>query len=109
MVSFENIENEKFLYDTVLEIEKYKITMPEELYAKIDTFITENIVSIAEEPNFWQELHKSEFGEINQEGCFEINSEESLDAICVLFMKKIFELNQKVDAFAFKELRPYLI
>lgn len=108
VVSSENIEDNDYLCDKMHEIEKYKITMPEELYAKIDAFIMKNIAPIAE-PDFWQELQKPEYGETNQKGCFEVNSEESLKSICGLFMKRVFELNQIVDSFAEKELRPYLI
>lgn len=90
-------DSEKILADLRFEIDCRKIALPTDLYKKIDTFITDELEPI---------VYDSEtvFAE-----AYSIDTKEDSSKMFACFFTVLFEKEKKWDAFAEKELKPYLI
>lgn len=109
-VNPEHIEDEDFICSAFSKIEGYKIVLPTDIYNQMNNFIRENLYPITDDPDFFSSTHLPEFGAFDEEkGSFVVNSEESLKKIMVNFFQLSIDLERKIDGFAMKHLRPYLI
>ena len=72
--------------------------MPLEIQPDIEVFITEHIHPIVYDDNYFDFLHKKEFGSFKN-GSFNINSEKSLDRMIVLLNKKAIDLENIINNF----------
>lgn len=109
-VNPEHIEDEDFIGSAFSKIEGYKIALPTDIYSHIDNFIRENLYPIVDDPDFFSSTTLPEYGSFDEEsGSFVVNSEESLKKIMISFFQISIDMERKVDDFAMKHLRPYLI
>lgn len=108
-VSFEHIEDFEFVNSSFESINRFKIALPSEIYAKIDEFVTQTLHPIIDDPNFFSSTIAPEFGEKNAAGVFVINSEDSCNNIIEAFLKITIDLEHRLYVFAEQELQPYLI
>lgn len=76
-VNFENIEDKNFIVKTLEDISTISRTLPLEIRSDIEEFITKHIHPIVYDDNYFDFLHKKEFGSFKN-GSFNINSEKSL-------------------------------
>lgn len=106
----DNIENTEFIYSVFRKIERYKVTIPMEIYNNINNFVEETLYPIVDDPDFFSSTTLPEYGSFDEErGSFVVNSEESLKKIMISFFQISIDMERKVDDFAMKHLRPYLI
>lgn len=92
------------------EVEKHSILVPDELYTKISDFMDNNLAPIIyEREKTYAACYTDEIGHYNDKGIWEVESEEALKKMCMNFMLKNIEIENALDEFAQKELKPYLI
>lgn len=108
-VNFEHIEDSEFILSTFEQINLYKIALPPELSKHIEYFVEKTLHPIVDDREFFSTTRKPEYGEYNEDGYFEINSERSLELIMCEMLKICIDLEHKVDSFAEKYLTPYLL
>lgn len=99
-VCFENIENRELICNKLNEIRGYRSHMSTELYSNLEQFVQEVIRPIVFDADYFSFLRKDEYGAVDEEGHFVINSENSLECMIFLMYHHTLELNQKVDEFA---------
>mgnify|MGYP000264727052 FL=1 len=97
-VNFENIEDKSFIVKTLDNISTIIKALPLEIQPDIEVFITEHIHPIVYDDNYFDFLHKKEFGSFKN-GSFNINSEKSLDRMIVLLNKKAIDLENIINNF----------
>lgn len=97
-VNFENIEDKSFIVKTLDNISTIIKALPLEIRSDIEVFITEHIHPIAYDDNYFDFLHKKEFGSFKN-GSFNINSEKSLDRMIVLLNKRAIYLENIINNF----------
>lgn len=100
-VHFDNIEDSGYIFNTLNTIRSYKSILTSEEYNKMDKFIRSTIHPILFDENYFDFLHREDFGEFNEEdGTFHVNSEKSMLMIIYLMYWHCFELEDKVIKFA---------
>lgn len=104
-VCFENIENRELICNKLNEIRAYRSHMSAELYSRLEEFIEDVIKPIVFDADYFSFLRKEEFGSLDKDGHFVINSESSLENIIFLMYHHTLDLNQKVDEFASNSLK----
>lgn len=104
-VCFENIENRELIVNKLNEIRAYRSHMNVELYSRLEQFIQDVIKPIVFDADYFSFLRRDEFGALDQEGHFLINSESSLEGMIFLMYHHTLDLNQKVDEFASNSLK----
>lgn len=97
-VNFENIEDKNFIVKILDNISTISKNLPSEIQPDIEVFITEHIHPIVYDDNYFDFLHKKEFGSFKN-GSFNINSEKSLDRMIVLLNKKAIDLENIINNF----------
>ena len=97
-VNFENIEDKSFIVKTLDNISTISKVLPLEIRSDIEVFITEHIHPIVYDDNYFDFLHKKEFGSFKN-GSFNINSEKSLDRMIVLLNKRAIDLENIINNF----------
>lgn len=97
-VNFENIEDKSFIVKTLDNISTIIKALPLEIQSDIEVFITEHIRPIVYDDNYFDFLHKKEFGSFKN-GSFNINSEKSLDRMIVLLNKRAIYLENIINNF----------
>lgn len=106
----EDVENENCFYQMYAAIEIQRIAMPDTVYEKIRAFMDDVLAPVIyEREKTFSECYSEEIGYFNEEGNWEVKNEECGRKMCMAFLMKILEIEQKLDEFAMKELRPYLI
>lgn len=106
----DDMESEECFNHMWSELEKYKILIPKELYKKISDFNDEVLAPIVyDSRTTYANCYTEEIGFINEEGIWEIRSEEAAKQFCMNFMLKNIEIEEQLDAFAMKELQPFLV
>ena len=103
-IRFETIENKQIVKKGLSKVNKYLERLPKEEANDIAGFIEEVIKPILYNPHYFDFLQRKEFGTFDEEGRFEINSEESLDMMIFLMYQRVLELNGTLDSFAFSNL-----
>lgn len=95
-VHFEHIEDTEKIMENLYCVRETIYSLPKELRAEVEQFIEEVINPIIYDMNYFDFLHKSEYGEFNSEGHFVINSERSLDMIIFEMYNHTIELHEKL-------------
>lgn len=91
-LDFEHIEDEKYIKRQLKEIRNSFKDLPIETTVVIENFIKMYVYPIIFDTNYFNFTRKDEFGKINEDGIFEINSEVSLDKILFLMYQHSFYL-----------------
>ena len=105
-VSDMDIEDENVYYDIRNMIEVKKIALPIAVYEAMLNFMDHDV-----EPYVFEdttEIFSEEEAKRNEKGIVEIKSEQAFQKLMVRFMEKLSELDEKIEAFAERELKPYL-
>lgn len=108
-VDFEHIEDSEFICSTFRSIERYKVALPPDLYEQINDFVTYILHPIVDDPDFFSATKLPEYGSFNEDGSFEINSDESLNKIITIMCQISIDMEHKIYAFTEQELTPYLL
>ncbi len=95
-VHFEHIEDAEKIMENLGYIRENIYSLPKEFRAEVEQFIEEVIHPIIYDLNYFDFLHKSEYGEFNSEGHFVINSERSLEMIIFEMYNHTIELHEKL-------------
>ena len=69
--------------------------LSDEFLKDVQRYIDNYILPILEE-DYWDFIKKEEYGKVNDKGCFEINSEESAEKICLEFMGNSLNLAKEL-------------
>ena len=105
-VSDMDIEDENVYYDIRNMIEVKKIALPTAVYEAMMNFMDHDV-----EPYVFEdttEIFSEEEAKRNEKGIVEIKSEQAFQKLMVRFMEKLSEMDEKIEAFAERELKPYL-
>lgn len=106
----EEMENENCFSDMYAEIEKLRIAIPQDVYDKICTFIDENLAPIIyERIETFSECYTEKIGFFNEDGVWQVKTEEGMKEMCMAFLMKTMEIEQHLDEFAMTELHPLLV
>ena len=95
-VHFENIEDKEKIMKNLYYVKETIHSLPKELRTEVEQFIEEAINPIIYDMNYFDFLHKAEYGEFNSEGHFVINSERSLDMMIYEMYNHTVELHEKL-------------
>lgn len=107
-VNFENIEDKNFIVKTLDNISTISKNLPSEIRSDIKAFITKHIHPIVYDDNYFDFLHKKEFGSFKN-GSFNINSEKSLDRMIVLLNTKTIDLENIINDFFLSFEKPIVL
>lgn len=91
-LDFEHIEDDEYIKKQLKEIRKSFRDLPIETTTIIENFIKMYVYPILFNTDYFNFTRKDEFGKINEQGIFEINSEASLDKILFLMYQHSFYL-----------------
>ena len=106
----DDVESEDCFADMCAEVEKYKIAIPEEIYAAIQKCIDECLAPIIyEERDTFARCYTDDIGFFTDDGVWQTRDEEGTKKFCMYFMLTLTEIEQKVDMFAMETLHPVLI
>lgn len=108
-VSFEHFDDADYIYSALSKLEQNKLALPTALCLSITSFIQDTLLPIVEDPDFFSEAMTPEIGFYNEQGIFEISSDESCRKHFCILCKISDDLNNKVDSFAEQHMKPYLI
>lgn len=95
-VHFEHIEDVEKIMENLYYVRENIYSLPKELRAEVEQFIEEVIEPIIYDLDYFNFLHKAEYGEFNSEGHFVINSERSLEMIIYEMYNHTIELHEKL-------------
>lgn len=95
-IHFEHIEDTEKILQNLGYVRENIYSLPKELRTEVEKFIEEVINPIIYDMNYFDFLHKAEYGEFNSEGHFVINSERSLDMIIYEMYNHTIELHEKL-------------
>lgn len=103
-------DNEETFSTMWSEIQKLQLIVPDELYMKVSDFIDNNLAPIVyDTKQTFSNCFTDEIGFYNDEGIWQIRNEETLKQMSININIKIIEIEESLDSFAMKELRPYLM
>lgn len=105
-VSDMEIEDENKYYDLYYMIETKKIALPDNVHQAFMTFL-EEVVETYVFADHIPEFTPDE-AEYNEENGLVIKTEEAAEKLAISFMMELAELDDKIECFAEKELKPYL-
>lgn len=103
------VEDEDLLCKLQCDILKEKIALPDGVYEKIDSFITEHFTPFVEDyETVFADIHTPEYGYYGDDDEFVVYDEKMkkflIHYMCIVGLKR-FELDQ----FGYSELRPFLL
>ena len=104
-ISFDNIENTDFIHKKLHRIECICKGLPNEITAPMKEYIGKEIHPINYDVDYFDFLRREEFGEVDEEGHFVINSEQSLEMMILLMYEHTLELNENLNEFMLKHLK----
>lgn len=107
-VNFENIEDKNFIVKTLDNISTISKNLPSEIRSDIEAFITNHIHPIVYDDNYFDFLHKKEFGSFKN-GSFNINSEKSLDRMIALLCERTIDLENIINNFFLSFEKPIVL
>lgn len=103
-------DNEETFSKMWSEIQKLQLIVPDELYMKVSDFIDNNLAPIVyDTKHTFLNCFTDEIGFYNEEGIWQVRSEEALKKMSININIKIIEIEESLDSFAMNELRPYLM
>jgi len=103
-IVFENIEDGEFICKNLNMIKEFRGMLSSEMYSHIEQFINDVIKPIVYDADYFAFLKRAEFGSLNEEGHFVINSDRSLEMMIFLLYEHTLELEKQLDEFASKYL-----
>lgn len=95
-IDYEHIEDEEYILGNLQIVRDYKPMLPLELQNDIEEFIETIVYPVVFDRNYFSFLNRPEFGDINEEGHFVINSEKSLEMMIFLMYEHTLELHEKL-------------
>ena len=95
-IHFEHIEDAEKIMENLGYVKENIYSLPKEFRAEVEQFIEEVIHPIIYDLDYFDFLHKAEYGEFNSEGHFVINSERSLEMIIFEMYNHTIELHEKL-------------
>lgn len=95
-ISFNHIEDDQFILNNLEYAKDLYRRFADDFRSEIEEFINTTILPIVENSSYFSFLHKTEYGSYNENGNFEINSEESLDMIIAELYHHTITLNEKL-------------
>ena len=101
-----NIENEDEYYRIRAVIERKQLVLPDTIFNTILQFmdnVVEEYVFEAEYPDFTEEEAEYENGVMN------IKTDAAFNKLMSQFLERLHELDEKIDQFAERELKAYLL
>jgi len=104
-ISFDNIENTDFIHKKLNLIERICKGLPNEITIPMKKYIHKEIHPIIYDVDYFDFLRREEFGEVDEEGHFVINSESSLEMMIFLMYEHTLELNERLNDFMLKHLK----
>lgn len=105
----DEMEDEECFSRMWCEVEKQRILIPIELFSKVSEFVDNYIAPIVYEPKtIYASCYTDEIGFVNDDGNWEVKSEEALKQMAMNFMLKNIEIEEALDDFAMRELQPFL-
>ena len=99
-----NFEDVETLCSKVFQIREYKNKLPDELYKKIEQFMSDVILPLIYDADYYSFLKEEKYGTYNENGHFIIDSDRSLE---MMIFKKYFHIQNLLDRlnlFAYEEL-----
>lgn len=92
------------------EMRKYRIGIPENLFAKIEECADMYLDPIIyDHANFFAELYTEDMGYFDEEGIFHLKDEASTLKHLGLFLEKMTSIQNEIENFAMRELYPILV
>ena len=104
-VHFEHIEDTEKILQNLGYARENIYSLPKEFRTEVEQFIEEVINPIIYDMNYFDFLHKAEYGEFSSEGHFVINSERSLEMIIYEMYNHTIELHEKLLKVFAKHIR----
>lgn len=95
-IDFEHIENREFICKNLNMVMDYQYKIPKKVHSDIWKFIEKEIKPIIFDTDYFQFLHREEYGNVDERGHIVINSEASLESIIFLMYEHSLELNRKL-------------
>lgn len=89
---FEHIEDDDYIKNSLKKVRKEEKELPPEVVALIELFIKMYVYPILFDNTYFNFTRQKEFGEVQENGVFSINSEASLDKILFLMYNHCFFL-----------------
>lgn len=94
-VCSDHIEDQDYICKKIEEYNQLSDELPKDLLSDTKNYIENYIMPIFDD-DYWMPTRLKEYGKFNDEGVFEINSEESLNIICFLFLHNSLMLTQEL-------------
>lgn len=105
----DDVENEECYVEMRMEIDKLKISIPNDIFQKIVEFIDKEIDPIIyESDKVFASLYTEEYGFMDGAGVFHIKGEEEFKQILGKHIEIMIGIENKLDEFAVSELAPIL-
>lgn len=103
-------DNEETFNNMWSEVQKLQLIVPDEVYKKVSDFIDNSLAPIVyEQEKVFSNCFTDEIGYYTEEGSWKIRDEEAFKKMALNINIKIIEIEESLDSFAMKELRPYLM
>lgn len=103
------IESEDTYCSMRNEIDIRSLAIPKDIYSKIEYIADKLLQPIIYDKNFFETLHTPDIGYFNNEGIFQIDSDESLIKFMAKFFEIIIRIEKELDEFFMKEFHTILI
>ena len=100
----DNVESEENYANLLLGLEKLRIGIPEEIYAKIIKFVDEELAPLVYESDKVFAVCDKVKAEMKKD-----IKEEDIVKIAAPYLDILFNVEEKLDDFGMKELHPYLV
>jgi len=97
-------EDRAFQSNKLFDIKQYRNKLPEDIYKKIQEFVTQNISPMVYDVDYWAFVEKDEqYGSYDNDNHFIVDSDCSLE--CIIFRKyhHVYDLLGKLREFMLKE------
>lgn len=108
-VRSEEVESEDAYCEMRYQLEKKKIAIPQEIFAKIASFADVELGKIIYDyENTFAATKTDELGYIDEDGCFNYSDEEATFKGIILSLDIILKIERKLDNFGEEELSPIL-
>lgn len=106
----EAMEQEECFAQMYTMIEMQRVAIPDGVYEKIIIFIDKVLAPIIyERENTFAECYSEKIGFTNADGNWEVHNEDCAKKMCMAFIMKTMEIEEKLDKFAMDELHQYLV
>ena len=105
-----DLENESRLVKMVGKIDKLRVSIPPDIYKKIQKFITEEIDALTYDyENIFSAMYNEEYGFFDEDHVFHIKGEKEFNQMLGEYLKVVHNVETRLDEFAMKELSPVIL